>query len=114
MNVTRRRERIMAINKGRSGFKTLAILVPAIPHPMNRTLPTGGVHKPMLRFNTMIIPKWMGLTPNCTTTGKNMGVKMRTAGVISMNVPTRRRKRLIISKMITRLSEIAIRAALIY
>ena len=47
----------MEINRGRSGFTTLEILVPAIAHPINRTLPTGGVHNPMQRFKTMIIPK---------------------------------------------------------
>jgi len=78
---------------------TRAMLVPAIPHPMNKTLPTGGVHNPMLRFNTMMIPKWIGLTPRCITTGKKIGVKIRTAGVMSINVPTISNTRLIINRM---------------
>jgi len=55
--VTRIREINIAINRGRRGLMTRAMLVPAIPHPMKSTLPTGGVHNPILRFKTMMIPK---------------------------------------------------------
>ena len=61
---------------------------PATPHPANKTVPTGGVHSPMHRLRTMMIPKWSGSMPRPTATGRKMGVKMRIAGVMSMNVPT--------------------------
>ena len=50
-------------------------------------VPTGGVHKPIQRFRTKTIPKCTGCIPNSVTTGKKIGVKIRTAGVISINVP---------------------------
>jgi hypothetical protein len=53
----RRSERSIAKYRGKRGLKTLEILVPAIPHPTKRTLPTGGVHKPIHRFRTITIPK---------------------------------------------------------
>ncbi len=49
INVMRRSARSIAKYRGRRGLKTLEILVPPIPHPTKRTLPTGGVHKPMHR-----------------------------------------------------------------
>ncbi len=46
----------------------------------------------------------MGSSPSSVTTGKKIGVKMSTAGVMSMKVPTTSRIRLISSKMTTVLS----------
>ena len=37
--------------------------------------------------------------PRRSTTGRKIGVKMSTAGVMSMNVPTKRRITLMISRM---------------
>ena len=114
MNVIRRRATIMAMNRGRSGFRTLEILVPAIAHPTKRTVPTGGVHKPMQRLKTRMIPKWIGSMPNCTATGRKIGVKIKTAGVISMNMPTIRRKMLINKRMTIGLLDSAISPALMF
>ena len=72
------------------------MLVPAIPHPTNRTLPTGGVQRRIQRFMTKMIPKWTGSTPNLIATGRKIGVKINTAGVMSIKVPMIKRKRLII------------------
>ena len=36
-----------------------------------------------------MIPKCIGSTPNLVTTGKKIGVKISTAGVISIKVPTK-------------------------
>ena len=104
----------IARKRGKSGFRTLEMLVPAIPHPTKRTVPTGGVHKPMLRFKTIMIPKWIGSTPNCVTTGRKIGVKINTAGVISIKIPTQRRKKLMSKRMMIRLLESAMSAALIF
>ncbi|MBA7617398.1 hypothetical protein ES703_24712 [subsurface metagenome] len=86
----------------------------AILQPTKSTLPTGGVHSPMQRLSTMTMPKWMGFIPSWTTTGRKMGVKINTAGVISMNVPTMSRNTLMISRMTILLSVSAIRAALTF
>ena len=67
--------------------------------PTNNKEPTGGVHNPMQRLTTMMIPKCTGSTPTLVTTGKKMGVKINTAGVISMNVPINNKIRLITSKI---------------
>ncbi len=83
---------------------TLVMEVPAIPVPTKSTLPTGGVHNPTQRLVTMMIPKWTGFIPNSITTGRKMGVKINTAGVMSMKVPTNSRTTLMIRRMIILLS----------
>jgi hypothetical protein len=90
----------MAMNIGISGFITLSILNPATLQPIKSTDPTGGVQRPTLRFNTMIIPKCIGSTPIAETMGRNIGVKIKTAGVISIKTPTNRRIILIIRRII--------------
>ena len=50
--------------------------------------PTGGVRVPTHRFMTIIRPKWTGCIPKAWTIGRKMGVKISTAGVGSMKVPT--------------------------
>src|SRR5690606_31129232 len=72
------------------------MVVLATPTPINNTEPTGGVHTPIQRLVTMIIPKWMGSIPKDTTTGRKIGVNINTAGVISINRPTNSRIRLMI------------------
>ena len=79
---------IIAAKNGSNGLMTFETEIPAMPAPTKRIVPTGGVHRPMHKFNTITIPKCTGSIPNCVTTGKNMGVKMRMAGVMSMKVPT--------------------------
>src|SRR5690606_12851822 len=67
---------------------TLVMGTLATPLPTNNKVPTGGVHTPIHRFSTMIIPKWTGCIPIAITTGKNIGVNIKTAGVMSIKVPT--------------------------
>lgn len=47
----------MARKKGSKGRKTFAMVVLATPTPINKTEPTGGVHTPIHKFNTIMIPK---------------------------------------------------------
>ena len=83
-----------------------------IPHPRNKTLPTGGVHNPIHRFRTITIPKWIGLTPNLIATGRKIGVNINTAGVMSIKVPTTNRIELMISRITIGFAETEIRDAL--
>ena len=68
--------KIIAIKRGNKGLITFSMDVFATPIPTKRTEPTGGVHNPMHRLSTIIIPNWMGLIPRVVTTGKKMGVKI--------------------------------------
>ena len=88
---------IIAIKNGKIWRMTSVIVVLAIPHPTNKQEPTGGVQIPIHKFMIIIIPKWMGCTPSCVTIGKKIGVKISTAGVMSIKVPTKSSNRLIIS-----------------
>ena len=91
----------MAANNGNRGLITFSIDVFATPTPTKSTEPTGGVHSPMQRFKIIMIPKCTGSIPNFVTMGKNMGVNMSTAGVMSIKIPT-------ISKIIFMMSNRAI------
>ena len=71
------------------GLITFSIPICATLQPIKRTEPTGGVHNPTLRFIIIIIPKWIGSSPSCEVTiGRKIGVKIKTAGVMSINTPT--------------------------
>src|SRR5699024_3982111 len=59
------------------------------------TEPTGGVQSPMQRLRIMMIPKCTGSMPISVTMGRKIGVKISTAGVISIKVPTKRSIRFI-------------------
>ena len=74
--------------KGSKGLTICDIDIFATPQPTNSTVPTGGVQRPTLKFKIIIIPKWTGSIPSSTATGRKIGVKIRTAGVISINTPT--------------------------
>ena len=84
----------MEMKMGIKGRTTLAMVVPPTLQPTKRQVPTGGVHRPMHRLAIMRMPKCTGCIPNPMTTGKNIGVKMRTAGVMSINVPTTSKRKL--------------------
>ena len=103
---------IMATKNGRMGRITLVTVVSAMPQPRNRHVPTGGVHRPMHRFMIMMMPKWSGCTPTFSTTGRKIGVKISTAGVMSMKQPTTSRMALISSSRTTLLLVQPTRAAL--
>lgn len=98
------RATIIAIKRGSNGRTTFTIVVLATPTPTNNTVPTGGVQSPIDKFRIMIIPKCTGSIPSSTTIGRNIGVKMSTAGVISIKTPTKRSIKLISSKMTILLS----------
>lgn len=59
-----------------------------IPQPTNRTEPTGGVMFPRHMLKISITPNWISLIPRLCAIGRKIGVKIRIAGVISMNMPT--------------------------
>ena len=103
-NVIKNKEKIIEINKGKSGLKTFSIDVPATPTPTKRTEPTGGVQRPMHKFKTSIIPNCIGSIPILSTIGRKIGVNIKTAGVISMKIPTNKINKLIIIKIISLLS----------
>ena len=54
----------------------------------------------------------MGLIPNAVIIGKNMGVKIKTAGVISIKIPTNNNSKLII-KSITILLSLKLKSPLL-
>ena len=95
---------IIAINRGKRGLITRSILVLAIPIPTKRTEPTGGVHNPIQRLSTIMIPNCIGSIPKDLTTGRKIGVKINTAGVISINIPTKSSNKLMMMRMKTLLS----------
>lgn len=53
----------------------------------------------MARFMVNMMPKVMGLMPNFLQIGNRIGVKMMVAGMLSMNIPTRSRSRLMRRRM---------------
>ena len=81
------------------------------PQPMKRQVPTGGVQRPMQRLAIRMMPKWMSDSPSWRTTGSRIGVKIRMAGVMSMNIPTTSSSALIVSRMTTGFCESPISAA---
>ena len=102
----------IAIKKGIIGAMTLAMVVLPTPQLTKRQVPTGGVHKPMQRLAMRTIPNCTGSMPKAVTTGKKIGVKIKTAGVMSMKVPTIRSSTLMRSRIMIGLSDKAIMAAL--
>ena len=78
---------------------TPSIFVCAIPQPTNRHEPTGGVTEPMPRFMISIKPKCTGFMPTEVAIGRKIGVKIRTAGVRSRNMPMMRRNTFMIRRM---------------
>ena len=54
------------------------------------TMPRGGCSNPIMRFNTMTKPKWIGSMPSFKTIGNKMGTRIVIAAVVSMKHPTRR------------------------
>ena len=77
--------------------------MPESDEATNRLTPIGGVTNPIARFTTMMIPKWMGSTPNTIAAGSKIGVSRMMAGVVSSTIPTNSRMILITKRMITKL-----------
>lgn len=59
-----------------------------IPQPTNNTEPTGGVMLPKHILKISITPNWISDMPRLWAMGRKIGVKIRIAGVISINIPT--------------------------
>ena len=85
----------------------------ATPQPTNSTEPTGGVTLPRPMFMMSMIPNCTSLMPMLRAIGRKMGVKIRTAGVRSRNMPMTARKMFMISRMTNLLLEMLISAWLI-
>ena len=66
---------IIAMKSGNNGLITLVMVVFATPTPINSMEPTGGVHRPILRFRIIMIPKCIGSIPSSITIGKKIGIK---------------------------------------
>src|SRR5699024_1365999 len=89
------------------GIKYLNILgteICAIDDVTKRHTPKGGVTIPMVKFTDITIPKCMGSIPAASTKGKNNGVKIETALIVSINVPAINKIMLIIKRSIIGLS----------
>lgn len=84
---------------GNKGLMTCDTETLATPLPTKSNVPTGGVQMPIHKFKTITIPKCTGSMPRSVTTGKKIGVNIRTAGVISINVPIINRIILIANRM---------------
>ena len=83
---------------------TFSMVVFATPTPTKSTEPTGGVHKPTHKFKTITIPNWMGSIFNFVIIGRKMGVKIKTAGVISIKIPTNNKSKFMIKSITIGLS----------
>ena len=92
----------------------MVTVVPDIPQPRKRHVPTGGVHRPIHKFMMIMMPKCNGCKPSFSTIGKKIGVNIRMAGVISINVPTTNRMALIIKRRRILLLVVLIKLALIF
>ena len=64
------------------------MLILLMPQPTNSTEPTGGVMFPKHMLKISITPNWMLDIPRLSAIGRKIGVKIRIAGVISINIPT--------------------------
>ena len=70
-----------------------------MPQPTNRTEPTGGVMLPRHILKISITPNWISVMPKLVAMGRKIGVKIRMAGVMSMNMPMTSRMMFMSRKM---------------
>lgn len=103
----------MTTKYGSKVFVTSSMLILLIPQPTNKTEPTGGVMFPKHMLNISITPNWMSLMPRLCAMGRKIGVNIRMAGVMSMNIPTTIRMTFINKKMIILLDEMDMMPSLI-
>ena len=88
------------INTAICGIRYLNIcgtLIFAIDAVTNRHTPSGGVTIPIVKLTAIIMPKWIGSIPATRINGKNNGVKIDTALIVSINVPEISKTTLIIN-----------------
>ena len=88
------------------------MLILLIPQPRKRTDPTGGVIFPIHILKISITPNWILLIPRLSAIGRKIGVKIRIAGVISINIPITSRITFISSRITYLLEETDIIAVL--
>ena len=88
------------------------MLILLIPQPTKRTDPTGGVIFPIHILKISITPNWILLIPRLSAIGRKIGVKIRIAGVISINIPITSRITFISSRITYLLEETDIIAVL--
>ena len=88
------------------------MLILLIPQPTKRTDPTGGVIFPIHILKISITPNWILLIPRLSAIGRKIGVKIRIAGVISINTPITSRITFISSRITYLLEETDIIAVL--
>ncbi|CUN62179.1 Uncharacterised protein [Hungatella hathewayi] len=82
---------------------TFSIFVLPTFTPTNRVVPTGGVMVPIHKLKIIMMPKCTVFIPSFWQIGRKIGVKIRQAGVISMNVPIISRRILMINRITYRL-----------
>ena len=93
----------MAAKYSSRGLITFSILVLPTFTPTNSVVPTGGVMVPIHRLNIIMIPKCTVFIPRAWQIGRKIGVKIRQAGVMSINVPIISRRILMIKRITYRL-----------
>ena len=90
-----------------------SILILLMPQPTKSTDPTGGVMLPKHILKISITPNWILDIPRLSAIGRKIGVKIKIAGVISINIPTIRRITFISRKITYGFSDTDIIAVLI-
>ena len=90
---------MITAKNGSSCLITSSSFTPPTLTPTNNVVPTGGVIVPIHKLKIIMIPKWIVFIPSAEQIGRKIGVKIRQAGVISINVPTTSKMMLIRKKM---------------
>ena len=67
---------------------SVSILMLEMAEPMNSVEPTGGVSRPMPRFSTITMPRWIGDSPIWIQIGSMTGVSIRIRQAISIRQPS--------------------------
>src|SRR6056297_224582 len=80
------------IQNGMIAFDILSIDNFPIFEAINKHCPTGGVVNPIIKLKQINIPMCTGCIPISFNAGNNIGVKIKTEGMGSMNVPINKRK----------------------
>ena len=78
----------LTIKNGKPALLTFAMETFPILEATNRQTPTGGVVKPMIKFKTAITAKCMGSTSTEIATFNKIGNSIKSAAMVSINVPT--------------------------
>lgn len=90
----------LTIKNGNPALLTLAMDTFPMLDEMNKHTPTGGVVKPMMRFKTAITAKWIGSISTEMASFSKMGNRISKAAMVSIKVPTKINKMLIIKSTI--------------